>query len=245
MNNLAPQKYWNANYENTIYKKPGARDPLRKLLTRFFQGQKGRVLEIGCYPGSYLSVFGDLGFELSGVDLTPRVRGDFLDWLKNNGYRLGSIEQADFFAFQSEQKYDVVCSFGFIEHFTNYLEVISKHLVLLESSGCVVITCPNFRGGVQKFLHKTFDGENFKRHNIEAMNPLEWKAFLEKQDFEILYCGWFGGYDFWIEKQERSLGKTFLLKVFLVLNKILRLVPVPNSEAYSPFCGLVARKKRV
>jgi len=49
-------------------------------------------------------------------------------WLLNEGYSIGILEDIDFWEFESEKKYEVVCSFGFLEHFIDFESVIKKSI---------------------------------------------------------------------------------------------------------------------
>ena len=152
--NLASQDYWDDAYANySLHDKVGDDDIVKKwILNNVQKGNGLSCLEIGCFPGRYLTVMGDLGYTLSGVDLTPRVKDEFPEWLKSEGYSVGTFVQEDFFKFQPKQKFDLVCSFGFIEHFTNWESVLLKHIELINETGYLVIETPNFRGWVQKFI---------------------------------------------------------------------------------------------
>ena len=75
--NLVPQEYWDKGYETLELDIAPKDDTVRRWIELFFSNRgKGRCLEIGCFPGRYLAVFGELGYELNGIDLTPRVESD-------------------------------------------------------------------------------------------------------------------------------------------------------------------------
>ena len=104
--NLASQDYWDDAYANySLHDKVGDDDIVKKWILNNVQKGKGlSCLEIGCFPGRYLTVMGDLGYTLSGVDLTPRVKDEFPAWLKSEGYSVGTFVQEDFFKFQPKTK---------------------------------------------------------------------------------------------------------------------------------------------
>ena len=148
------QQYWDESYQETEFSRPETDDFLRLSLLKFIPSvQQGRAIEIGCYPGRYLSVLGDLGYELNGVDLTPKTK-QLHEHLTDAGYQVGRISHADFITFATTEKYQVVTSFGFIEHFENYWEVIMKQAELVAEKGYLVISAPNFRGFFQQTFHR-------------------------------------------------------------------------------------------
>ena len=244
--NLASQDFWDKGYEGVRLSLPAKNDSTRKFINDFYQGSEGTVLEIGCFPGRYLAVFGQLGFILNGIDLTPQVNV-LKDWFESLYFKVGDFYQCDFAEFRPKEKYDVVISFGFIEHFTDWEEQIERHIALVGDRGSIMITTPNFRGTVQNFLHRYFDRENYRRHFIPSMDPLAWAHILELHGFEIIYAGYFGKFDFWTDYKNKGsiLGKTKRVCMYAVrkfLSVAFYFFPSDN-EAYSPYCGVVARRK--
>jgi hypothetical protein len=81
------QSYWDGGYENLVLTPPTADDPIRQMLGTILPHESLSCLELGCYPGRYLSVLGGLGYELHGVDLTPMVDTKLPIWLSAQGPR--------------------------------------------------------------------------------------------------------------------------------------------------------------
>lgn len=238
--NLVDQQHWDATYENLSLYKPSRFDSISRLIRKHIKDGKGlRAFEIGCFPGRYLTVFGDLGYSVGGIDLTPRVK-ELSAWFKNDGYTVDEFFCEDFLTFKNESMYDLVCSFGFIEHFVNFEDVIKKHAKLVAPEGKLVITTPNFKGVIQNRLHVALDKKNFDNHFIPSMDPYIWRKVLEECGFKVLYCGWWGGFDFWSDNQ----GSFFARILGMTLNKagkLLRFIPL-NNQAYSPYSVIVAEK---
>jgi SAM-dependent methyltransferase len=206
------------------------------------EGARLRAYEIGCFPGGYLSFVGTKGYELNGCDLTPRTT-ELRQWLVGLGLKVGSLERADFSTVNKSEKYDLVYSLGFIEHFEDYASVIRCHDRILRPGGTLVLACPNFRGVVQNWLHRKLDGKNLLLHNTTAMNPDVWADELVGIGYEIRFSGFFGGFDFWCD---RSLEKCGLVKEMAIgaLKMAGKLGWVfPSGAAWAPYVGLVAQKK--
>lgn len=236
---LVSQKHWDKHYENIKMYIAHKKDPTRILIEQYIEKGKGTCFEIGCFPGRYLTIFGDLGYELHGIDLTEKVNRVMPDWFKKNNYRVGKFEKSDFMEYKSTMKYDIVCSFGFIEHFKNWEEILVKHTEFIKDTGYLVITTPNFKGFIQNKLHKLLDNENYKRHYIPSMSPKKWGEILREAGFDIVYNGYFGKFDFWIERENMREISRFLLKLII---KPFRFILPPHKKSYSPFCGLIARR---
>jgi len=217
-------------------------DPIIKEIFRYIPfNPKGSVIEIGCYPGRYLEPFGEKGYELNGIDLMENI-GELYSIFKGKDFLVGSFEQEDFEKKKFDKKYDVVCSFGFIEHFTNWEEILLKHANLVKLNGYLVITTPNFSGKIQKLLHKYFDTENYNRHVIGSMNPDLWKNLISPFGFVTEFSGCFGGFNFWVEPQHRNIIKKIFLWFTIQLTRVLKKLITYNHNIYSPYYGIIAKR---
>ncbi len=239
---VVDQSYWDNAYSHLAFAAVPADDTLRLwLLNNVVQVHDKSCIEIGCFPGRYITVLGELGYTLNGVDLTPRV-AEMKGWLASKGFNTGTFDHADFLKMEVAQQYDLVCSFGFIEHFTNWRELIQKQSAMVKSGGTLVIETPNFRGWMQQFLHKSLDAENFERHYIDAMQPDEWKSILEGLGFEVKVSEYFGKFEFWTDSKNSGMAKRILAKALRTVYPLLRSAG-QGSKALSPYAGIIAVKK--
>lgn len=237
------QGYWDTSYSSYEFKIAPPKDSLRKWLEKNIPRGYGQCFEIGCYPGRYLALLGSLGYELNGLDKTRHVRRGLSGWLSQSGYRVGKIIQGDIFTYQDSIQYDLVCSFGFIEHFDNWQDVVLTQAELVRPGGTVVITTPNFRGFFQKNFHLLFDEENLLRHNLSAMDPVLWMEILKKKKFESFKLEYFGGFEFWVDpKKNRGWLEKKILRLLLSSTNLFNKVLPSHSWLYSPHCGLIAVK---
>ncbi|MBA4139223.1 MAG: methyltransferase domain-containing protein [Segetibacter sp.] len=238
------QEYWDKSYEDLSLEFSNDDDPLVTLISKVLKSNsgKGDVIEFGCYPGKYLKVFGDFGLCLNGIDTTEKVTR-LPAFFNSKGYCVGDFIRGDLFKYTPGRKFDIVCSFGFIEHFTNWQDVVLLHLKFVKQGGLIFITVPNFRGFFQRYFHQFFDKENLHRHNLKAMDVKQWNAVLQKNniDYDILFQGPFGAIEFWVDEEKRSKLKRYAINkilVFLNLFKTLKLAP---SKSYSPYLGLIIK----
>lgn len=250
MSNIVNQNYWNQQYKDVHFSKLEKHNYLRSYIEKYIPvNNEGRAFEVGCYPCRYLALFGELGYELNGVDLNPDT--PFLnDIIKQNGFKVGNVFVADFLEIDEQNKYDVVSSFGFVEHFTNLEDIIIKHAKIVAPNGYLVIETPNFNGWVQYLFHYLYDTPNLRRHVRRNMNPFYWKQLLEKNGFEFEYlcCEYCGGIDFWTDKDQPKIQNFFAKiakRVWWATKFLLPFVHFSkiNSKAASRSCILVAKKK--
>jgi len=202
-------------------------------------------IEIGCYPGRYLSIFAKKGIEVNGLDYIEDVN-QLPDIFRSNGYKVGDFYYEDFLKFNTDRKFDCVFSLGFIEHFEDWEEVFLRHLDLVSPEGIVIIEVPNFTGWFQFIPRFLFDRQNLKRHNLGAMKLEKWKEILASKGFEITFSGYMGGYLLWFEgKINNRILKRLTkesIKYLSLLQKVLFKKRTEHSS-FSAAMGIMAKKR--
>lgn len=245
MKNLATLDYWTKAHGNiNIDLNPN--DFIKNWISNNidFANIKS-VFEIGCYPGRYLTIFGDQGIEVNGVDYIQDVN-KLPEVFELKKYKVGHFYNCDFFKFEPKVKYDCVMSLGFIEHFDNWEKTMTNHFDFINEKGYLIIEVPNFRGVLQRIPRMLFDYENYKRHNLNSMCLKEWNKILIQNDFEIIYSGCFGGYNLWFEVDQKNkinrFIKRYLIKTLVSFRNIFFRNKV-ESPYFSCAIGIIARKK--
>ena len=144
---------------------------------------------------------------------------------------------------KTKAKFDVVCSFGFIEHFDDYETIFKKHIELLNKNGRLIIEMPNFRYG-QKILHNFFDKPNLKRHNLDIMDLKVLESLCMQYNLKILYLDYYRTINFWVSQNDKHfwLIKKAIEVFNLFFEFINKVINLPNKYFY-PYIVLVAKKK--
>ena len=246
MREYTVKKYWDHVHNKKRLMVISGKNEIVQLLNNYIPiAKEGQAcFEIGCCPCGFLSYVGiKKKYIINGIDYSEGINERMQKWLESLPLQIGKVERGDFFKNRPVDKYDFVYSFGFIEHFKDYQKVILMHDRYVKQGGYLMITTPNFRGGVQYMLHKWLDNQNLKRHNVDSMRPEKWKQLLEDKDYEILYCGYVGGFSFWIEDRLDSVLKKKSMDVINFVSERLSEKTVPSSQVYSPHCGIIARKR--
>lgn len=247
MGNIVRQDYWNKQYQDVNFQTFPPNHYIRKYINKdsIPPNASGRAFEIGCYPGRFLTLFGELGYELNGIDMNPDTV-HISEIARKQHFKAGKIVRDDFMEMKENEQFDIVSSFGFVEHFTNLNEIIVKHARLVGPNGYLIIETPNFNGWVQHAFHALFDTPNLRRHVRRNMDPALWKTILQENHFEFEYleCGYIGGMDFWTDKDQTKIQNFFAkiakriwwgLRLFLPYKKL-------NGKAISRSCVLIAKR---
>jgi len=252
---LAPKKFWDSKWSSFPFRSlpfnPRRRNfrDLHGLFLRNLPRQENlEFLEIGCYPGRYLWYFNKyFGYQVSGMDYIDWCCRDANNLLKNCGVQ-GEIIQADIFSYEPAspgRQWDIVASFGFIEHFENSREAVKRHLELLKPGGFLVLVVPNHQGIYGKILKKTFP-EIFRAHRIMSRETIL-KELQSSGEIEIVEEGYYGrlgfGHTGLVEKlmdKNPFIYHAARVLVFGIENTARIL---PRSAALSPYIAVIARNK--
>jgi len=242
------ENYWASNLDDITHNnlKVEYDDAIYLWLKSFLGKQeiKGQTcIEIGCFPGRYLTFFGSLNYQLNGIDFIKNVF-QISEELKKMGYDVGEFWQEEFLSFASstQNKFDLVSSFGFIEHFTNWEEVLNLHMKLVKKGGYLIIEAPNFGGWPHRIIRYLFDQKNFQKHYIPAISYKKWRAAVLKQNFKIIFCGGFGGFHYGLENKSKNL---FFKQTLKLLDYILRKLNASKyfaSDSFDSYYGLIAKR---
>jgi 2-polyprenyl-3-methyl-5-hydroxy-6-metoxy-1,4-benzoquinol methylase len=152
------------------------------------RGQK--LLEIGCARSAWLPYFArEFGFRVHGLDYSELGCNQAKEVLANEGVE-SNIVCADFFSPPSKLigVFDVVVSFGVVEHFQSTSDCLAAFARFLRPGGALVTSIPNMRG-LNGRLQKLLDQAVFNVHV-----PLDKKALAEahsRSGLELISCRYF------------------------------------------------------
>lgn len=247
-NQLTTRAFWQAYWESkTDLVRPLDRYYELGDLVEAFLLQKSirTAIELGGFPGYYATLLR----KHHGVSTT------LLDYfvhpplihalLKANDLSPDAIQviEADVFSFTPTTTYDLVISCGLIEHFEDLEDILTRHLAFIPSGGHVLITLPNFQG-INGWIQKTFDRENYDKHNIQIMDRGILQQAAEKVGMQEVKVYYFRRFSVWLEKEnEQPLWVRLMVKIIWLIGKVLtRLVPI-DSRLGSPYLVLEAKKR--
>lgn len=240
---LTSQDYWENHWKGYAEADDMGGCELYDDVAPFLPPGKGRsFFEIGCAPGRILADFcGRLGFTAYGLDYAcdPQIMEDKL---RKVGVEVGKIWKGDFFSWEPEERFDVVASFGFIEHFDDAALVVDRHFAMVKPGGTVVIGMPNFAGG-QKALHWLFDRKNLNGHNTRIMNVPFLEEGARRNGAQIVQARYTGGhFDFWLDDEAPLLARRVVWRVVPRLQKLSnRVLPGETNPWFSPFLFAIYR----
>ncbi len=145
--------------------------------------------------------------------------------------------------------FDVVFSYGFVEHIIPPEKAIKIHLDLLKPGGYFIIQIPRFKAF--NFLRlKFFRPDLLEHHNLDIMNEDVLEKLCKIPNVEKVYCGNYGTLKLRLPMNKKGI-KYYLLKgvcsLDYILNPTFRLLfGNKGFETYffSPAVMFIGRKKK-
>jgi SAM-dependent methyltransferase len=234
------KNFWKQHWEGVGFSIAPFYHPVRRWIEHHAEDSKNgqTCIEIGCFPAKFLSVFGEKGYTLNGIDMF-----DDTDLLKpvltRAGYNVDSMYKADFLTFNTSRTFDIVCSFGFIEHFKNWKYVLKRHIDLAKKDGKILIEVPNLNSPLYKFLYDVLEPNVLENHVMEVMDLNGISNAFENENCLIESKKYIGGFHFRFVTKHGLSHKIFALAINLTLGPLVLLFP---KRIYSRYIGVTAKK---
>ena len=225
------------------------------IYKKYLPNSKGlKILEIGSAPGNNLVRFNrEFGFIPYGVEYTENGSELNRQAFIAGGINPDNVVCADFFNEEFLNKYnnffDIVISYGFIEHFDTPEQVINKHIGLLANGGYLIVVIPNF-SGLNYFFAKLFNPAILPLHNLKIMKKNIFCALFSDKTLTPLICNYYGMFSFDLFDSGKKGFSHFLLgickNIQCLVNLFLRIFfkdrPLENGW-FSPFMIYIGVKK--
>jgi 2-polyprenyl-3-methyl-5-hydroxy-6-metoxy-1,4-benzoquinol methylase len=257
----AGKSYWDHTWENRSL--PQAIDPCAKGLTyyvdrkfhEFFREtfseldtKERTILEIGCAGSRWLPYFAkEFGFRVCGLDYSELGCHQARQVLAEAGVK-GEVVCCDFFSPPQSllKAFDVVVSFGVVEHFENTAGCLTAFSEFLKPGGLMVTNIPNMVGMIGS-LQKVLNRAVFDIHVPMDERRL---AAGHEPSLQVLSCRYFLIVNWSVVNIENCQNKylhrialsvrSSLSKGFWILEDFIPFIR-PNRVT-SPYINCVARK---
>jgi 2-polyprenyl-3-methyl-5-hydroxy-6-metoxy-1,4-benzoquinol methylase len=262
----AGEEYWSGFWKN--YQMPQAIDLSTKSLANYsfrqihkfyssvfssIKNKQQQLIEIGCGNSTWLSYFHkNFGFEVSGIDYSEYGCEQTKKILARDGVP-GNIYLGDLFNAPENLigKFDVVCSFGVVEHFNDTRDVLEHIGKFLKPGGILITTIPNLTG-ITGTLQKWMNKPVYDIHKVMTLEDIS--GYVKEAGFEIIQKDLVIPMSFGVtldeidnKKVENLAFKKVVLKGFQVIEKIVcliddKLIPIPKTEYFCAGMLVAARK---
>lgn len=190
---------------------------------------KKKIMEIGSGDGKLLKKIADL------LNFTPYGIEYSKEGAKQAAKKGVKTIIGDAFDEKIQKKYrnyfDLVFSYGFVEHIIPVDKAIKLHLNYVKPGGYFIIQIPRFK----KFNYlrvKFFMPELIPAHNLTIMEDDVLEKLCKIKNVRKIYCGNYGTYKLRLPMVDTKNVKYYLLKTFCSLEFI-----------FNPLCRLLFKEK--
>lgn len=206
-------------------------------------------MEIGGAPGDIMAYMSkEHNIDVSTVDFCNE--SILLNQLSNKGISRFHIYNEDFSTFDLsdfKERYDLVASWGFVEHFS--LEesdmYIQKQKQMVSKNGYLIVELPNIRG-VNWLIYRVFNNELLKIHNIKTMDlGFIRDAINRDNEFNILYGNYYlTSFMEFSSSNEFFDRHSIIRELFCFGKRLSRLLHINNipNKFFSPYILFIARR---
>lgn len=259
-NKLSTKEYWDSVLKN--YKLPRINSPkqynyyvtMKYIDSILSAANKRTFLEIGCGSSGWLPYFAKkYNYLVSGLDYSEIGCQIAKENLKMFGITCDEIICEDILQWKSNKRYDVIFTYGVIEHFKDpgiVLKIIYEHL---NSEGIAITVVPNLQG-IIRVLFKLFAKDIYDTHIVISKGIL--KEIHEKIGFQNIKTDYVGTLFLHLIPWSRSQNwlfreKSFQRKISLkVINLTYYLISFPlrklnleiRSSCFSPYIISIMKK---
>lgn len=217
-----------------------------KILPKFLNKDQS-LLEIGSAPGRNLVLINKLfGCKVYGIENEPKGYKQNRKVFKINGLPQKNIFNGDVLNYKTLDKFDVIFSNGFIEHFENPEKILNLHTSLLKKNGLIICIIPNFLN-INFTIQKIFDRKILEYHNLKIMKPNIYRKLFK--DYKIQYSGYYGMFPTRIFQTNNNL-LNFIIMILkplrLITNSLailFSLIIDTNKISFSPFLIVIGKKR--
>ncbi|NLO92278.1 MAG: methyltransferase domain-containing protein [Elusimicrobia bacterium] len=205
------------------------------------QKRGGALLEAGCGASAWLPYFaGTCGMRVSGLDYSPSGCELAKKNLELQGMAAEAVYCADVFEFSPPHAYDVVFSYGVIEHFTDYRRLLSRMAGWLAPGGVLLTLVPNM-GGASGWLNRLAVPDVFDMH--VRLDRAELGSAHSDTGLKLLRCDYAGVFSLAVVPWARSRKAFFLARPVLslinysnaLLSKVCNVMPEFGTALLSPY----------
>lgn len=221
-----------------------------RTAARILPNAKLDYIELGCAPGLFTAALAkDKPWSISGIDYSHDSEL-FIKTIKLIG-KDAILYQEDLFHFPVPRKYDIVASYGLVEHFrgASFEEIMLLHDAYANDNGYIVIAVPNFTG-IPYVFHYIFDRPDLDNHNMDAMQPGAIEGWLRDKGYSIIFGDYVGVMRLWGNSgfsYSKILAK-LVAGLAVGLSKLAQLLSLLginlSGRTWSPYLLVIAQKSQ-
>ena len=191
--------------------------------------QDGKVLDVGCSFGYYLSRLKELGWEVQGIEMNTKAAAFAQENLGSAHIHQGILEKSNF----PDRHFQCINMSMVLEHTFSPSEFLKEAHRILDDNGKIIISVPNFSGFESRFYKKYANTLHVPQH-LQHFRAHQMSHYLESLGFE--------GVDVFFQHTDRDILiplQYYDSSVMRLLKKILEVSIFRNTIVFAAVKVLV------
>ncbi len=190
LHEMYQEEYWESDrakdfgYTEYLREQPLYQATYRRradTLERYKRGFTGRVLDVGCAAGFFLSVMAEKGWDTTGVEISAKM----CDYAREQ-LELPAIHHGDLLSVDLEPgSFDVITFWDVIEHLEDPIAHLARARELLHRNGLLLIETQNVRAAFARLLGRRWQHYKHEEH-LYHFHPATLAKLVEKAGLEIV-----------------------------------------------------------
>jgi 2-polyprenyl-3-methyl-5-hydroxy-6-metoxy-1,4-benzoquinol methylase len=140
----------------------------------------GRFLDVGCGAGGQLQRMGTLGWDCTGIDLSPTAVA-----AARRAAPDAAVEQATLTTFAPKTPFALLSMHHVLEHLPDPSGSLARCRELLEPSGLLCVSVPNIESAEARAFGRRWIGLDIPRH-LSHFSPSTLTALLDRSGFDVV-----------------------------------------------------------
>lgn len=247
------EKYGNRQFWNNYWgeeQRSGYEFLFSEIVNRYINWSDiNNYMEVGGAPGTIMSyMFHMHKLAVSTVDYCDsNIISELLERNRVENYKIYNDDFSEFDTANHYKEYDLVASWGFIEHFEIEKSdmFIQKHKEMVSDNGYLIIELPNIRG-FNWLIYRLINKELLKIHNINTMDINFLKHSIERDNtFKVLYGDYYLSSFFeYSSMNEFFCRHRVVKKFFSIIKKVSAFLGTNNipNRFFSPYIVFIAQR---
>lgn len=178
--------------------KPSREKRALRVVRRYVRG--GRLLDVGCGDGRLLMHAARAGFDVIGVEPSPKMAARAARRIDPQRVRVGRL--ADFS--WEPASFDGIVTVSYAEHEPRPADAFRQFAELLKPGGVCVQKTPNYDSRLRRILGKKWSGYRFPEH-VQYFTPTTLGRLMHQSGFDVVgvHANPFGD-NFWLAARKRG-----------------------------------------
>lgn len=203
----------------------------RLKILRELRPKKGRILDVGCAAGYFLSAAMIDGWDVLGIERSTHTASRAVKMVGG-----GQVKACTFEDVSHDGLFDAICFWEVLEHIQQPLKSLNKAVSMLAPNGLICLSTPNISGFLSHFMGKKFPALMPPEH-LSYFNYKSIRYLLNRFGLREIVVKSFSN----IGKEEfyNGIVKYYLGNLKINRSKTLRIAAYAVSVLFSPFIKII------